>query len=352
LTKRHWKIINNVSLLEIYVRKMLKRFYGKDNMSEKDKMNLHKKSLWGKICVFLSVIAIFTCPSLFSQEPDPFYQKLLLQGEQSFLNKNYPQAIKELDIAVFGLYGKSPLIVKAHIYLGISYFHLKNGEESEKYLKKAYEILGETGIKSLDIHDSVREELEKLLVRFKIKEPREELQGKPAEESEKKSTEATKTKPKKKSSKDLIKELEKKIKNNPRKVSLYYELYDIYRKDNKFKNAKNIIKKLVKNNPQDMNGNFLLGKIEFIQKHYKDALRCFMRILKPSDRTDVTRELYLKTMLNTASCYYRLKDRERLESYISYLRDFVSEEELNLTLKQEGMEKEWNNILKFIKEIP
>ena len=37
------------------------------------------------------------------QETDAFYKNLFEKGEKSFLAKNYKEAVKELEIAVFGL---------------------------------------------------------------------------------------------------------------------------------------------------------------------------------------------------------------------------------------------------------
>ena len=65
--------------------------------------------LWG----FLLVAAIlFGYSDLRCQETDAFYKNLFKKGEKSFLAKKYKDAVKEFEIAVFGLYKEKELRVQ------------------------------------------------------------------------------------------------------------------------------------------------------------------------------------------------------------------------------------------------
>lgn len=70
------------------------------------------------------------------------------KGEKSFLAGNYKVAVKELQIAAFGLLGEKKLRAKAYVYLSLSYYYLKDIDESEKYLKEAAELISEQEFRS------------------------------------------------------------------------------------------------------------------------------------------------------------------------------------------------------------
>ena len=120
------------------------------------------------LCVILLVgVILLGNLGLKCQETDAFYKNLFEKGEKSFLAKNYKEAVKELEVAVFGLYKEKELRGKAYVYLSLSYYYLKDRKKSEKYLREAFELLGDEGIKSLKLDKSVHSDLEKLIKYFK-----------------------------------------------------------------------------------------------------------------------------------------------------------------------------------------
>ena len=190
-------------------------------------MDKRKSFRFINIC-FLALISLIALTgsttllssSLFSQQADPFYLRLLTQGEKSFLARNYTEAAKELGIAAFGLHREKKLKAKALVYLSMCHYYLKDIENSEKYLWQASDLVGREEIVNLEkeIDESARNDFQKLLVRFKL------APGEAEEESPKipEKTEKLKTQIKKKATveKDPVKALEKSIKTEPRNISL------------------------------------------------------------------------------------------------------------------------------------
>jgi outer membrane protein assembly factor BamD (BamD/ComL family) len=123
--------------------------------------------LWGFL--LLGVI-FFGYSDLTCQETDAFYKNLFKKGEKSFLAKKYKEAAKEFEIAVFGLYKEKELRGKAYVYISLSHYYLKDIKKSEKYLREAFELLGDEGIKNLELDKSARSDLEKLIKYFKLRD--------------------------------------------------------------------------------------------------------------------------------------------------------------------------------------
>ena len=111
-----------------------------------------------------------TASSPSSQETDPFYLRLLTQGERSLLAKKYREAAKELEIAAFGLHKETNLKAKALAYMSISYYYLRDMENCEKYMRQALDLIGaeKTADLEKEIDESLRNDFQKLLVHFKL----------------------------------------------------------------------------------------------------------------------------------------------------------------------------------------
>ncbi len=123
--------------------------------------------LWGFLLVG---VILFGYSNLRCQETDTFYKNIFKKGEKSFLAKKYKEAAKEFEIAVFGLYKEKELRGKASVYLSLSHHYLKDLKKSEKYLREAFELLGDEGIKNLELDKSARSDLEKLIEYFKLRD--------------------------------------------------------------------------------------------------------------------------------------------------------------------------------------
>jgi len=256
--------------------------------------------------IFTFLVTCITSASsmaLFTQQIDPFYTNLLQKGEQSFLAGNYKDAVKELEVANFGLHGRNDFIAKACIYLGLSHYYLKDNVKSEKYLKDAKNLLGDKGFQSVDIDDSVRAALEKLLETFKLAEPPPPLkaeQKRPPEKEkpEEKAGEVETPPLKEKTKKPIVnpvKELERKIKAKPKDVSLYYDLYALHIENNKQKDALKTLRNLIKKNPDEVRGYYLSGKLQYHLRKYRDAEKSFAKVFELYRKFTVAEEILIES---------------------------------------------------------
>ncbi|MFC2166507.1 AMIN domain-containing protein [Acidobacteriota bacterium] len=101
--------------------------------------------VWGKR-ILLSVL-LMCCFLMFGfgvneisqdvKSPLSFYENLLISGEEAFLSGEYQRAIKELEIAAFGLYHRKNTAAKAYVLISLSYYHLENRVKADEYLKEA-----------------------------------------------------------------------------------------------------------------------------------------------------------------------------------------------------------------------
>jgi tetratricopeptide (TPR) repeat protein len=288
---------------------------------------------------------LFCHPLLWSQETDPFYRRLFREGEKSYLDKNYRQAIKELEVAVFGLKGDKNLVGKAYVYLSLSYFRLKDREKCELNIRKAVDLLGPEGLKNLAIDQSARGSLERLMDYFRIGKTEETEEEKPSEKRPPK-------KPEEKVLKSRVEELEERLEAEPQNLALYYELYEFHRGKNDVKAARKVIQDLVENNPDELIGSYLLGKIEYSQNNYAEALGYFNQVLKPFEGIETENDMVIKSLIYVSLCLHHLNRQDLHESFINLIKDHTSEEQLRLMLKEEELDKEWEGIIREEKQEP
>lgn len=294
--------------------------------------------------IALFAIAFFMNSVLSAQQTDPFYYKLLREGEKSFLARNYSEAVKELEIAAFGLHREKKLLGKVYVYLALCHYYLENVEKSKEYLTKVANIVSSDEVKSLDITSSAWSDFEKLLDIFKLGrgEIRKEFER---EYPKVPTTPKPEVKPpEKKPPIVAARDLEKRIKTEPHNISLYYELYNFYRKERNIRAAIKLLEALVENNPNEINAYYLLAKIEFSQKMYQDALQKFNKFINPSDEFQIDNRLLLKSMIYISVCLYQLNQIEHLGSFVSLVEESTSENKLIQMLKEEGLEEEWRKI--------
>lgn len=281
--------------------------------------------------------------NLKGQQVDPFYLNLLDKGEESFLAGNYKDAVKELEIAAFGLPGEEKLRAKAYVYLSLSYYYLKETDRSERYLKDAADLIDEQEFHRLEIAESVRAELENLLNYFRLRKAQKETPEISGERFEKAESEITKPGEKERAKKienSLAIELEKNIKAQPRNIDLYYELYNIYSDNNNFGAAKKTLKNLVKNNPGEINGYYLLAKIEFRERNYKEAEKILEKILDLSKRVQIEERISTETRAYLIlSSYLRGKRKKAQEMVSAWMDDFSTEKISSLSLDIKDQEK-------------
>jgi len=99
-----------------------------------------------------------------------FYETMLLSGEEAFFSGEYKKAIKELEIAAFGLFHRKFLAAKAYILISLSYYHLEDSDNAGGFLKEAASFVNEQELRAieLNIDDSDSEVLESLIQDFDV----------------------------------------------------------------------------------------------------------------------------------------------------------------------------------------
>jgi len=265
----------------------------------------------------LTIILMVLLSGLVSaaQEVDPFYLNLLAKGEKSFLNGDHKEAVKNLEIAYFGIRAKGEIKAKACVYLGISYYYLKNSAEGTKYLQEAKEILGEEGISTLDIDQSTKLEFIRLAKASELGRTvrAEGLQTLPRVPAERASQNIYNSK----------EDIERLIKADPRNASSYYSLYSFHRFKSDFKEAKKAIEKLVKNIPQDIYGYYMLGIILYQERKFKDAASRFSTFLQRAPAFDISKEAEIEIRAYLILSRYYHGDRQEADKLLEESREVL-----------------------------
>ena len=114
--------------------------------------------------IIMSCSALLSCP----QDIDPFYLRILEKGQKAFISKDYSQAVRDLQVAAFGLAGDSQFRAKALVYLGLSQFYLSDLKACGMSLREAAGLLKDQDWTGLDIVEQARPDLERLWDYFSL----------------------------------------------------------------------------------------------------------------------------------------------------------------------------------------
>ena len=277
---------------------------------------MRNKKLWlrGSVLVMaLALAASADLPRTASAQTappriDPFYLKLLQDGEQYYAAQRYADAVKALDVATFGLAEDPKLLGKALGYLSLSSFNLKNDAKARDSLVRLIDLVGLSGIESLSLNEQDRAYLSQIAAYYKLDQPAgqaaaprtETLTGArpaaPAGVTTKAPVKAPGT-----PAKPLtrIQELEAQIKAKPKDPQVYLDLYDYRLQQKDAKGARKALENLTDKVPGDPRGPDLLGKLYYGQKDFKAAAEYLERaiaLLKASpdmDRDQAEARCYL-----------------------------------------------------------
>jgi len=201
---------------------------------------------------------------------DPFYLKSLSDGEQSFHAQNYQEAARSLKVAIFGLGADKTLQGKALGYLCLSYFNLKDDAKAKECLLQVIDLVGLANISGLVMDDADRDHLAQVAALFKLDQPA--VGGPtPSRTDMLPSTRPAAPGQKKEMPAETIKTLEKRIKDDPKSVQAYLDLYKFQKEQKNLKAAGRALKDLITKVPTDPSGPFLLGKLRYAAKDYDET---------------------------------------------------------------------------------
>lgn len=209
---------------------------------------------------------------------DPFYLKLLSEGEEYFHAQDYQTAAKSLKVAVFGLVTDKTLQGKALGYLCLSHFNLKEDAEARACIIQVIGLVGLANISSLAMDDADREHLARIAAFYRLDQPAagattasrtDTLPSTvPAAPSQKKETAA-----------ETIKAFEKKIKDNPKSVQAYLDLHEFQKQQGDPKAARLALEDLIKNNPLEAKAYLTLGKLYYEDKEFNKSSETLKKML-------------------------------------------------------------------------
>lgn len=229
--------------------------------------------------LFLSLL------TLYSYDIDPFYINALERGEQHYLAQDYSSALKNLKIAVFGLNKDNILCSKAHTYIALTYFNLKNLQDSKKHLDRVLELLGDQDFTVLNMPASVQDTALQLFSHFSLTDSQATSSSK--QEDRPKEKKPRQQEPQNESvTRSHIRQLEKIIRKDPSKTSPFYELYSLYRELKDTKKAIKILHKLLEAHSDERRAHFLLGLSYYNTENYIEAESHFGKAFSLSEANE------------------------------------------------------------------
>jgi tetratricopeptide (TPR) repeat protein len=268
-----------------------------------------------RIIFFVILIAMPFSNLALAQEVDPFYLNLVEKGEQAFLDGNYEDAVKQLRIAYFGIRTNDEIKARVCVYLGLSYYYLKNTAEGQKYLNEAQEFLGDSGIEALNIDEQAKFDFNRLT---KASESGKTIRVEgllalpqiPAERVPQGELSSRQ-------------ELERGIEDNPKNISQYYELYSVYRLSNSFKEAKKTIEKLLDNNSEEPFAYYMLGLVLYQERNFKDAASQLNLFFQQSASLQVEPETLAEARAHQILSLYYNGNRKDASSLIAVSQEIL-----------------------------
>lgn len=276
------------------------------------------------LCGIIIIMAGFMPSSGASQEIDPFYLQRLENGERSFIDGNYETAIKELDIALFGLQTSKRLKAKALLYLGMSHFYLSDNEKARTCLKESKDLLGMEGLRAMITDESIWYYLNRSMLELKLIEPdtnpMSETAAPPRKHMEIENPDSN--------AKTIEKDLEKQIKASPQDVALYYVLYEHHVENGDIRAAKKTIANLIKSNPNEARGYLLMGKIQYKQKDLNAAEKNLQKVFELQNKVNVEEHVLLDAIIYQILTARLKGDKNRAYEILNAWSEILTEEKI------------------------
>lgn len=306
-------------------------------------------SLLSAALIFSWALLLFVPQALHSQEAHAFYLSLFKKGQNAFLLKDYKEALKNFEVALFGLHSQKGLTGQGYAYMSLCVFHLGQEEESQELLERSAQWLeaGEAQRFWTNLPADERETFDQMMKDFGVSlavgGPAAQEQdtappvqdksaevplkksgaaGKPVEQPGKKKAEEkalTETPiserpvqiPRPPSALNPAEELEKKIAATPQNPSLYYQLYDIYIQRQDLQAAEQILRRLIMQFPVDVNAHMMLGQLLYRLSRFAEAAAYFEEILRIAGDVPVEAEALKVARAYWLLCLHSQEERRK-----------------------------------------
>jgi TonB family protein len=204
----------------------------------------------------------------------------------------------------------------------MSHFYLNNKEKAITQLQGAIDIVGMDGLKDLITDESVQFYLERSMVELKLMEPDE----KPPADKVNPTRNPASDRGSNTDARATERNLEQQIKANPKDPSLYYTLYEHHLANDNPAEARKTMANLVKNNPNEAKGYYLLGRMLYKKRDLKAAETNLRKVFEL--RNIVTIEEYVQLEARVYQILAaRLKgDKERAFKMLADWSNVLTEE--------------------------
>ncbi len=275
-----------------------------------------------------------------SQAIDPFYLRLFEDGEAAFVAGDHAKAVKDLEVAVFGLSTDRARSAKAYIYLALSHSSLKNPEKSRQFLRRAVGLVGKDDPGSIGLAGGALNAYERLLENLPAApEAQPEEVAPPAWEKSREPPPPAMTRPTVDPAR--IKELERRLGAEPDNDALRLDLAALYVGRGSYDKAAKLARDLLKRDPNEIMATYHLSRALFFLKDHRKSLEGFHRIIAPASKEKVSEDAVLRSTVYITLCLSALGQKTSLRSYLDFLDRNVSLTELRRVIAEEGLERDW-----------
>ncbi len=295
------------------------------------------------LAVALSVHLILGTGLASAQAIDPFYLRLFEDGEAAFVAGDNAKAVKDLEVAVFGLSADKVRAAKANIYLALSHSSLKNTEKSRQFLRRAVELIGKDDPGSLGLAGGALNAYGRLIEKLPAA-PDAETEGtaQPIWEKSRETLPPPLTRPAVDPSE--VKELEGRLGKEPDNDVLRVQLGDLYIRQGNYRKAVKLTRDLLKRDPEELMAIYNLSRALFFLKDQKNALEGFHKIIGPASEEKVTKDAVLRSTIYITLCLDALGQKTSRDSYLDYLDRNVPLTDLKRLIAEEGLDRDWTRL--------
>jgi|GEM_PF-1823330 len=229
------------------------------------------------------------------QTMDPFYTGRLEAGVSLLEASLYAEALKEFEVAAFGLSSQRDLLVKAIALKGLCQSKLGDKESSLESLAAAAELAGWQGLLEIPVPEAVKADFQKLIAEARKTPPPKTEDRKPefapvAVPAEKTPPPAEKPPPtppakstafppSEKPDPNSFEGLQAAIRADPRYAAPYYGLASLQARQGDIDSARATMRDLLRNIPGELRGHLELGRYAYEGRKLKEAEDALERFL-------------------------------------------------------------------------
>jgi len=220
------------------------------------------------------------------QSVNPFYLNRLESGEALIEARQWEEALKEFEVAAFGLASRRDLLAKTYLLMGLCLAKLGSRESAAEKTAAAAGLADWEALLEIRFPETIKADLEKLVAEARrmppAASPDREAGPETVRPKESPPTEGPPSEAPAKSSDGPALErpdpssfqgLQAAIQADPRYAAPYYALASLQARDGEFEAAAKTLRDLLRNIPAEVRGHLLLGRYAYEGRKLKEAER-------------------------------------------------------------------------------